>query len=562
MTTRLARIAGFGTAIAVTVGLAACSAGQTAAESVSSADRAPSPTNGKRPNIVFIITDDMYPHMFNNLPQGQTRTGEPRNLTPHLDELINEGSYLSEMYVASPVCTPSRYNVMTGNYASRATNTKFTEFTEENEGQTVIQWNSFVIPGRDQTLGDRLQALGYRTGFVGKNHVIESTEQVDQSKKPDLYADPRDPETKALLEYRHSALQEDIYRSGFDFADNLYDNNPRWLGVDALAVQNMDWITEGGVRFLKQNDERPFFLYFATTLPHAPTEPENSWRANPLITAKGYLDEPLDVQPARSTLTPRVEAAGMGGRRQENLLWLDDGIGALIDTLEEIGELDNTIIVFFNDHGQQEKGTLYQGGLQTQSFVWRKGGFACGSVCSFRASNTDFLETILELAGDTDVEDYSDGRSFAGALNGSVRAADRSVYHELGFARAVVMDGFKYLAVRYPSSMRDLSLPERTKLLSDYNAFRESFGASAINYDPSKPYGHLEMVPGGGPAENQAYGTRASYFDADQLYDLRNDPGETVNLIDDPRYAETRQRLRAELESYLDRLPGRFPLDR
>ena len=95
------------------------------------------------PNIIFFIADDMYPDMFNNLPEG-----EGKNLTPNIDRLAKEGSYLGNLYVASPVCTPSRYNVLTGNYASRASNDAFTKFTEKNEGQTVIQWNSFIKPGR------------------------------------------------------------------------------------------------------------------------------------------------------------------------------------------------------------------------------------------------------------------------------------------------------------------------------------------------------------------------------------------------------------------------------
>lgn len=546
---------------AATLALAGCQASAQMGSPEASVSQPAAQASAERPNIVFIVTDDMYPWMFNNLPQGRDAAGNPKNLMPHIDGLIRTGSFLSEIYVASPVCTPSRYNVLTGNYASRATNDKFVKFTAENEGQTVIQWNSFIEPGNEKTIGDRLQALGYRTGFVGKNHVIESKDQLDQGKKPDLYADPRRPDVKALLERRHTSLQNDITASGFDFADNLYDNNPSWLGLQALAVQNMDWITAGGVRFLEQADDRPFFLYFATTLPHAPTQPERSWQADPLITAKGYLEAPLNVQPARSTLTPRVKAAGIKTKGAENLLWLDDGIGALLDTLEETGKLDNTIIVFFNDHGQNEKGTLYEGGLHTQAFMWRKGGFACGSVCGFRASNTDFLETILELAGDTNVEGYSDGSSFAGALNGEPRAEQQSIFHELGFARAVVMDGFKYIAVRYPSAMRNLTPEQRQKLLDDYNDFKRSFGAEVINLDPSLGFGHLEMVPGGGPAENQAFGGRASYFDQDQLYDLRADPEESVNLAKDPRYAGRMRAMRAEMQRYLEMLPGTFPLD-
>ena len=74
---------------------------------------------------------------------------------------------------------------------------------------------------------------------------------------------------------------------GFDFADSLYHNNPNFLGLHEVAVQNMDWITDAGVRF-KQPHTNPFFLYFATTVPHGPTQAKRSWKADPRLTAIGY----------------------------------------------------------------------------------------------------------------------------------------------------------------------------------------------------------------------------------------------------------------------------------
>ena len=514
-----------------------------------------SQTAASRPNIVFIIADDMFPHMFNNLPQGAGK-----NLTPHLDRLIGEGSFLSNLYVASPVCTPSRYNVLTGNYASRARNVRFLETTEQNEGQTVIQWNSFITPGLEETLGSRLQNLGYRTGFVGKNHVVESTEQIDQSVAPDLDADPEAPEVAALLEYRHAKLQEDILAAGFDYADSLYHDNPNWLGLRRLAVQNMDWIAEAGVRFLEENGEEPFFLYFATTLPHAPNDPEHSWKADPRITAKGILAVPPDVLPERHTLSKRLKEAGLDGSGRENLLWLDDAVGALLDALELSGDLENTVIVFFNDHGQNAKGTLYEGGIRSQAFVWREGGFPCGSVCDIPVANIDFLETLLELAGATDVEDLSDGVSFADALEGGDFSPRPSMYFELGYARAVVKGRFKCLALRYPESADSMTLAERRQLLESYNSFRESFGQNAISTDPSLPFGHLEMVPGGGGAEHWTYSTKPGIFARDQLYDLEADPGENHNLANDPKYQAVLRELKEELGRYIDELPGEFEL--
>ena len=516
----------------------------------------------KKPNIVFFIADDMYPWMFNNTPEGKDKDGKPLNLTPSLDRLAKEGVWLENMKVVSPVCTPSRYNSLTGNYASRASNEAFISFTEKNDGQAVIQWNSYIVPG-EKTMGTYFQDLGYKTGFVGKNHIIESLSQVgDGGEKPDLNADPTDPKVKEGLEYRYSELQKDVRKSGFDYADKLYHNNPNWLGIRALAAQNMDWIAEGGVEFIDKYKDEPFMLYIASTLPHAPLKPKVSWQADRKISPKGFLEKAPTVlpQPAVASLEKRIKDAGYEGKNKENILWLDDAVGALFKKLEKEGVLDNTIVVFFNDHGQDFKGTLYEGGVNSQAFIWKKGGFKVGNVMQNPVSNVDFLPTLLDLAGDSKSLDKFDGKSFKTALEGEKFAGRTSMYHELGYARAVVKDGFKYYAVRYPKWATDFTLEQRKDTLAKYSKFRESFGEHAISDNPKAPYGQLEMVPGGGGAEHNAYLNHPHFSAPDQLYDLKNDPEEKNNLINDPKYADKLAMLKAELRTYIASLPGKFEI--
>lgn len=516
----------------------------------------------KKPNIVFFIADDMYPWMFNNTPEGKSPDGKPLNLTPTLDKLASEGVWLDNMKVVSPVCTPSRYNCLTGNYASRAQNEGFTGFTETNDGQTVIQWNSFVVPGQE-TMGTYFQKLGYKTGFVGKNHIIESLSQVGEGdNKPTLTADPNDPKVKAGLDYRFEELQKDIKKCGFDYAERLYHNNPNWLGIRALAYQNMDWVADGGIEFIKQYKEDPFLLYIATTLPHGPLDPEHSWLADRRITAKGILDKAPTVlpQPPVESIKKRIKEAGYEGKNRENILWLDDAVNALFNQLEEEGVLDNTIVVFFNDHGQDFKGTLYEGGVNSQAFIWKQGGFEVGNVLDVPVSNVDFLPTLLDLAGDTKNLDEFDGKSFKSALDGKEFAGRTSMYHELGYARAVVKDGFKYYAVRYPKWAEEFTFEQRKDTLQKYTKFRESFGEHGMSDDPKAPYGQLEMVPGGGGAEHNAYLNHPNFSAKDQLYDLENDPDEKHNLIKDPKYADKLKMLKEELNTYINTLPGKFEL--
>ena len=516
----------------------------------------------KKPNIVFFIADDMYPWMFNNTPEGKSPDGKPLNLTPTLDRLAAEGVWLDNMKVVSPVCTPSRYNCLTGNYASRAQNEGFTGFTKTNDGQTVIQWNSFVVPGQ-KTMGTYFQNLGYKTGFVGKNHIVESLSQIGEGdNKPTLSADPTDPIVIEGLETRYKSLQEDIKKCGFDYAESLYHNNPNWLGIRGLAYQNMDWIAQGGVDFIKTYKEDPFLLYIASTLPHAPLDPEHSWKSDRRITAKGILEKAPDAlpQPPVESIEKRIKDAGFEGKNRENLLWLDDAVGALFNQLEKEGVLDNTIVVFFNDHGQDFKGTLYEGGVNSQAFIWKKGGFKVGNVLENPVSNVDFLPTLLEFAGDTENLDKFDGKSFKSALEGKEFAGRTSMYHELGYARAVVKDGFKYYAVRYPQWAEEFTFEQRKDTLQKYTKFRESFGEHGMSDDPNAPYGQLEMVPGGGGAEHNAYLNHPNFSAKDQLYDLENDSEEKHNLINDPNYADKLKMLKAELNAYTSSLPGKFEI--
>jgi arylsulfatase A len=511
---------------------------------------ADSSSTPERPNIIFFITDDMYWDMFNCLPEG-----EGRNLTPNLDRLVSEGTLLRNHYVASPVCTPSRYNCLTGQFASRSTAHNFRWKAKQEGGQTVIQWNTFVTAGQ-KILPHYLQEAGYKTGMVGKNHVIEA-KGIKRFK--DYWGDPRDPENKALLLSNYEKTQEAILAAGFDYAESLYYDNPRFVGLGELAVQNMEWIAQGGVDFIDRYKDEPFYLYFATTIPHAPSEPAKSWKADPLATAVGFLDEPpVSGMPPRDTLTPRLREAGIKGWNKELVLWLDDALGALIDRLEKHDLMENTIIIFFNDHAQHAKGHLYQGGIHNPSIIWRADGFDCGPVSEALLQNTDYVPTILDFAGLEVDESNFDGKSFKPVLDGESDAIHESLFFELGYARGVIKGDYKYMAIRYPEYARNMSLEERARRLEEYNETRRRMKTKIVNTDPEAPFSHFSTVPGGEQAEHESYGKLPAYFDPDQLYNLKADPTEQVNLAGDPEHAAKLAEMKALLTTYLEDLPGTF----
>ena len=508
---------------------------------------APSLLADQRPNILFIITDDMYPWQMNFMPEGAGK-----NYTPNIDRLADEGTVMRNQYVSSTVCTPSRYSVITGRYASRSQAPEFLAATEEL-GQSHVQWNTFADPAKETTVARRLNDAGYRTGFVGKDHMILTRGR----KHLGLSSDPDDPAVSKAMSDNAEASREAFRSAGFEYVSRVYHNNPDFNGSRELAVHNQDWVTEGALEFLQKKDERPFFLYFATTIPHGPTAPERSWQADRRATPEGWLDTPPEVQPSADDIARRARDNGVEGR--ETILWIDDAIGALLTQLETMGELDNTVIFFFNDHGQSAKGSIYEGGAHNPSLVWRHKGWPAGPQNEALVSNIDFAPTMLDLAGAQQPEDM-DGTSFLPVLEGRSEKIRDSLFFEMGYTRGVMKAGLKYIALRYPPSIANMTREERQAKLDWMNDNLRERGRPVHTEDPMQPFGHLMPVPGGHDAEQGAVKSYPHYYEADQLYDLAKDPNEQVNLFDDPAYRERREELRTLLESYLVTLPGQFPL--
>ena len=363
---------------------------------------------------------------------------------------------------------------------------------------------------------------------------------------------------KVRLRKNANAIKQAMYASGFDYAASIYHNNPDGNGPRALAVHNLDWIAKGALDFIDENKDGPFFLYFASTVPHGPTVKERSWGADRRITADGIMDEPVSVLGNSEDLPKRLRKAGIDQPGRENILWLDDAVGAIIKRIEKHGLDDNTIIFFFTDHGQDAKGTIYQGGVSDPSIVWRKGGFPCGSVNNALVSNIDFAPTILDYAGRSSSGIDFDGRSFRPVLEAKAEEIHDSLYFEMGYTRGVRKGRWKYVALRYPERARNMSLAERKAILERSNAKLRERGKKVRCIDPSAPFSHISLIPGGGDAEAASTGKYAGYYDADQLYDLSSDPGEQKNLANNPKYSGILDQMKRELKKYLDQLPGGF----
>ena len=512
----------------------------------------------QRPNVIFIITDDQSNDTFGFL--------EHKALTPRIDRMAKEGIYFSRAYVASSVCTPSRYTCMTGQYVSRCQSSRFKSgFTDE--GVPTIAWNMSLVRGQ-KLVSSVLQDAGYRTGFVGKWHVAGGI--TDHSKRVPPGSDPSDPEIAGVLRENHEGYCRNIReRFGYDYADAVYLGNPdddRSLVNTGCNVHNMEWLILAALRFIESSRGEPFFLYFSPTLLHWPP-PEASLTEDPRKCGAGLLEKPITgVLPSRESVLQRVKQAGIPARNAA-ATWLDDGICAILDKLDELGIAENTLVIYFNDNGMEThaKGTCYEGGITIPVIAQWKGHLK-SATNDLLISNIDFVPTFLDVCGAKKPADMVvDGVSLLPLLKGKKPVHWRqSIYSEIGYTRSVTTKDWKYIAFKVPPS----KMKTREERLEIYRPYYEKTKKSRPDmtarypFNPEAPFYQIGLQAGGTWWEWMQLDPEAAwhdnYFDPDQLYHLAKDPLESTNLAENPEYADKLREMKDLLAKHLENLPGTF----
>jgi len=287
------------------------------------------PRHDQRPNIVFLIADDMR-------HDDMSCVGHPFAKTPHLDRLAREGALFTNARCTTPLCSPSRASYLTGLYVH-------SNQIVNNDRNGLAE-----ISHRLPTFPRILFNEGYETAFMGKWHMGF----------------------------------DDTPRPGFDLwvsfrALGLYDNNQ--FNVNGVREQKRgyttDHLNEYAVKFIEQPHSKPFVLYVGHKAPHKPYIPaarHNDLYKNaafqPPAVAPGdvegkpilrYKPEPVDVlrtdgvtpEPQESNRDRLLDLASVARDRARCINSLDDGVGMIYDALERTGQLDNTIIICTSDHG-------------------------------------------------------------------------------------------------------------------------------------------------------------------------------------------------------------------
>ena len=326
---------------------------------------------GSKPNIIFILTDD----------QGYGDLGcfGAKNIaTPNIDRLCKEGMKFTSFYVTNR-CSPTRLAFMTGSLPERAGWSK------------VIYRHSLVgIHSDEVTVPELMKKAGYTTGMVGKWHLGEFQEFNPVRHGFDFFygflqcggADGKDEGVAGL--FRNTEFLEKSEGK----TDGRYSPRLRQAGID----------------FIRENKDRPFFLYYASPLPHVKWIPNEKFKGSSKQGTYGDVIQEIDWQ-----------------------------VGGLMETLDEFGLTENTLVVFASDNGPQlnveghgssgplrdGKWTNFEGGIRSPTIMRLPAVISAGATNDKIASIMDLLPTFCELAGVEPPGDrVLDGRSMLPYLEG------------------------------------------------------------------------------------------------------------------------------------------------
>ncbi len=440
-----------------------------------------------RPNIVVILVDDMRWDEYGEVGHNYIKT-------PNIDRLAKEGASFVNAFAITPLCSPSRANFLTGQYAH--TN-GIIDNTARNEQSHKLN-----------TFPKQLHTNGYATAFIGKWHMGN-----DDSKRPGF-------DYWVSLKGQGEAIDPSL---------NINGNQQIVKGYVT------DILIDHSLRFINQERNQPFLLYLAHKSLHPnvvqhddgkvlnngegefiPAERHLGMYESALFNRRpNYNVIPLDkpalrrkiegVPPLSSETSTKEKTIR---ERSEMLMAVDEGLGAILKTLEDKGALNNTIVVFTSDHGywygehclDLERRLAYEEGLRIPMLVRYPPMIKPGTKPQQMVLSIDLASTLLDMAGETPSA-HLQGKSWVPIFDGSVK------------------DWRKSFLVEYYS---DTVFPRILKM-----------GYKAVRNERYK-YIHYVDLEG-----------------MNELYDLAKDPYELQNSIDNPKMYRTLKKMKKELNLLL-----------
>lgn len=413
----------------------------------------------QKPNIVYILADD--------LGYGDLSCyGQKHFQTPNIDRLANRGMLFTQHYSGCPVCAPSRSSLMTG----------------LTTGHTPIRGNKswkdegqYPIPAQSFTIAEMLKTAGYVTGAFGKWGLGS----------PGTEGDPNNQGFDQFYGYNCQSLAHNYY------PDHLWDNQNKVILKGNSGTQSTEYaptlIHQKAIQFIEMNKDKPFFLFYPTTIPHAelvaPEENMKEFRGK-LLPEKAYKG----AEPG----SEKYRKGSYGSQKEVHAAFaamvtlLDKQVGEIVDELKKLGLDKNTIIIFSSDNGPHVEGgadpdyfdsngplkgykrDLYEGGMREPMIVSWPGKVAAGTKSDLISAFWDIMPTFADIV-DVKAPENIDGISFLPTLLGKPgQKQHTSMYwefHENNGRQAVRMGDWKL--VRYNVSIPEKETTELYNLKTD-----------------------------------------------------------------------------------------------
>ena len=381
---------------------------------------------GSRPNIVFILADD--------LGWGDLSCyGRPDYRTPNIDRLALQGTKLTDAYSASAVCTPTRCGYITGRYPARS---------KIGLEEPLIGNNTSVgLEPDQQTIASLLKQSGYNTALFGKWHL---------GFRPEW--GPNAHGFEEFFGILAGAGDYFLHQDGFGKPD-LYEN----LTPVERHGYLTDLLTERAVDYVKKPRSTPFFLSLHYTAPHWPWQGPQGGET---------------ISPTDKGTEPQIMALGGSLKLYAQMMKsLDDGVGKVMQALRAAGIDRNSLVIFTSDNGGErfsylwpfsgQKGDLLEGGIRVPAIVRWPGVVPANHVTHQMAITMDWTATILANAkADVPVDSALDGIDLLPILKGSRNEFDRTFFWRIYSQDAVREGKWKFVRNGEARKLFDLSVDE------------------------------------------------------------------------------------------------------
>ncbi|MCK0191722.1 sulfatase-like hydrolase/transferase [Arenibacter sp. F20364] len=495
----------------------------------------------KKPNIIFILTDDLgygdLGVLFQNMKAKEKGAAHPREYTPNLDQMAAEGALMSQHYSAAPVCAPSRASLLLG----------------RSQGHANIRDNQFdKALDNNHTLGSVLQTAGYTTAAIGKWGL-----QGKGGKAPNWTAHPLNRGFDYYLGYiRHGDghehyPKEGIYRGSKEVYENrvnIADDLDKCYTTDLFTAAAKKWIVD----FKKSEDaDKPFFMYLAYDTPHAvlelPTQAYPAggglngglqWLGEPgkmINTASGEVDSWMHPDYANATYdddgnpaTAQLAWPEVYKRYATDTRRIDDAVGDILQLLKDLKIDENTMVVFTSDNGPSKESYLanepidptffksygpfdgikrdcLEGGVRMPTLALWPGNIPAGNHIETPSISYDWMPTFAQMAG-LPAPAISDGVSLLPSLLGKGTQAEGNIYIEY---------------------FQPGKTPDYADFIPEHQGRRRN---------------QMQMVRFGNYV-GLRYDIK-SHNDPFEIYDVLKDPQQTQDLAKDPKLASLQQKMK------------------